>query len=203
MPHMNAGAAIAPARDRASRASPIWKDRRLGIALTVGIAALAGVLISVTLPRGPTTQTQALLVLVGSLIVGVLAGLAMRSRWAMLLTPLVHIVALELTRPQLLGPTVGPIRLDTVYGVLAFLLGRGLYGLMAILPMILGVYLGTVLAHELSGAARPSRHAFVRWTPTVLDTLILVALAVWIALPASTPPILGADGHRCRAASQS
>ena len=194
MPHMNAGAASAPARDRASRASPIWKERRLGIGLTVGIAALAGVLISVTLPRGPTTQTQALLVLVGSLIVGVLAGLAMRSRWAMLLTPLVHIVALELTRPQLLGPTVGPIRLDTIYGVLAFLLGRGLYGLVAILPMILGAYLGTVLAHELSGAARPSRHAFVRWTPTVLDTLILVALAVWIALPASTPPILGADG---------
>jgi proline iminopeptidase len=166
----------------------------MGIAVAAGIAVLAGALVSLTLPRGPTTQTQALLVLVSGLIVGVLAGLAMRSRWAMLFVPLVHILALELVRPQLLGPTAGTIRLDTVYGVLAFLLGRGLYGFVAIFPMILGAYLGTVLARELIGAARPPRHAFVRWMPVVLATLLLAALAVWIALPASTPPILGADG---------
>jgi proline iminopeptidase len=194
MVHSNAGSAITPARGHTERASSIWKDRRLGIALAIGIAALAGVLVSVMLPRGPTTQIQALLVLLSGVIVGVLAGLAMRSRWAMLLTPLIHIAALELARPHLLGPTVGTIRLDTIYGVLAFLLGRGLYGLVAILPMILGAYLGTVLARELSGAARPSRNTFVRWTPPAFATLILGALAVWIALPASTPPILGADG---------
>ena len=44
MAHINAGASVAPAHERASRASPIWKDRRLGIALAIGIAALAGVL---------------------------------------------------------------------------------------------------------------------------------------------------------------
>ncbi|MEO7909595.1 MAG: alpha/beta hydrolase [Roseiflexaceae bacterium] len=196
MAHINAGASVAPARGRTERASSIWQDRRLGIVLAIGIAALAGVLVGVMLPRGPTTQTQALLVLLSSVIVGVLAGLAMRSRWAMLLAPLIHIVALELARPHLLGPTVGTIRLDNVYGVLAFVLGRGLYGLVAILPMILGAYLGTVLARELSGAARPSRRAFLRWTPAVLATLLLAALTAWIALPASTPPILGAGGSQ-------
>lgn len=194
MTHMNAETSVAPARGRAERVAPIWKDRRRGIALAIGIAALAGVLVSVTLPRGPTTQNQALLVLVAGLIVGILAGLAMRSRWAMLLAPLVHILALEFARPQLLGPTVGAIRLNDTYGVLAFVLGRGLYGLVAILPMILGAYLGAVLARELNGSWRSFRGAFVRWTPAVLATLILGALAVWIALPASTPPILGADG---------
>ncbi len=64
MAHSNAGASVAPARGRTERAAPIWQERRMGIALAVGVAALAGVLVGVTLPRGPTTQTQALLVLV-------------------------------------------------------------------------------------------------------------------------------------------
>jgi hypothetical protein len=91
MAHISAGSSVAPTRGRAERVAPIWKDRRLGIALAVGIVALAGVLVSLALPRGPTTQTQALLVLVGGLSVGGLAGLATRSRWAMLLAPLIPI----------------------------------------------------------------------------------------------------------------
>lgn len=188
------GSLVAPARARGEPMALLGKDRRVGVALAVGLAALAGVLVSVTLPRGPTTQPQAVLVLVGGALVGMFAGLTMRSRWAMLLAPLVHIVALELARPPLLGPTVGAIRLNETYGVLAFVLGRGLYGLVAIIPMILGAYLGAVLAHALNGSWRTSRGAFVRWTPAVLATLLLGALAVWIALPARTPPILGADG---------
>ena len=193
MAQSNAESSVAPACDRADTAAP-WHDRRIGIALACGLAALAGVFVGFVLPRGPTTQSQALLVLAGGAIVGVIAGLAMRSRWAMLLAPLIHILALELARPHLLGPTVGAIRLNDVYGVLAFVLGRGLYGLVAIIPMILGAYLGAALARELFRSSSPSRSTFLRWTPTVLAALILVALATWIALPASTPPILGADG---------
>jgi hypothetical protein len=92
----------------------LWQNRRLGVALAVGVAALAGLLVSVALPRGPTTQPQALLVLAGGALVGALAGLTMRSRWAMLLAPLVHVVALELARPQLVGPTASTIRLEAV-----------------------------------------------------------------------------------------
>ena len=188
--------ASAPApRDRVGMTSPIWKDRRMGIALTVGIAALAGVIVALTLPRGPTTQTQGLLVLVGGLIVGLLAGYAMRSVLAMLLAPLGHIIALEVTRPQLLGPTVGALRLNEFYGVLAFVLGRGLYGLVAVIPMILGAYLGVVIASQIIGTSSPTGNLFLRWTPAMLSSLIVVALAIWIALPASTPPILEANGQ--------
>ncbi len=141
----------------------IWNSRPMGVALAVGIAALAGVLVSVSVPRGPTTQAQALLVLAGGALVGALAGLMMRSRWALLLAPLVHIAALELARPHLLGPTAGAIRLDTPYGILALVLGRGLYGLVALIPMILGAYLGVVLARELSGSSPRSGMAVWRW----------------------------------------
>lgn len=58
----------------------LWQNRHLGVALAVGIAVLAGLLVSVALPHGPTTQAQALLVLAGGALVGALAGLAMRSR---------------------------------------------------------------------------------------------------------------------------
>ena len=38
MVHSNAGSAVTPARGRTERASSIWQDRRLGIALAIGIA---------------------------------------------------------------------------------------------------------------------------------------------------------------------
>jgi proline iminopeptidase len=74
----------------------------MGILLAVGIAALAAWLINIGLPRGPTTQSQALILLAGSLTVGLIAGFSMRSAWAMLLVPVVHVIVLEFSRPQLL-----------------------------------------------------------------------------------------------------
>jgi proline iminopeptidase len=189
MASTNSGTAVA--RGKTSNSILVWKDRRMGMMLAIGLAALSGILFAQILPRGPTTQVQGLLLLAGSLILGVLAGYVMQSRLAMLLVPVVHILALEIFRPQLLGPTVGALRLDETYGILAFVLGRGLYGLVAIVPMMIGVYLGLVLAHQWS--ENPGS-GFSRWIPSVLFSGIVIALAVWIALPASTPPILGADG---------
>jgi proline iminopeptidase len=180
-------------RSRAGAPVTLWKDHRMGLVWASLLAAFAGILVALILPRGPVTQSQALIVLLGSVIVGVLAGLLLQSRWAMLLVPVVHVIALEVVRPHLLGPTVGALRFNEVYGVLAFLLGRGFYGLIAIIPMVLGAYLGTVLAHEMTGGSSSSSTVW-RWIPTVLSTLVVVALAVWIALPASTPPILDANG---------
>ena len=136
----------------------------MGLILASLLAAFAGVLVALMLPRGPVTQSQALIVLAGSVILGVLAGWLMQSRWAMLLVPVVHVVALEVFRPHLLGPTVGALRFNEVYGVLAFLLGRGFYGLIAIVPMILGAYLGTVMAHEMTVGSSASSTVW-RWAP--------------------------------------
>jgi proline iminopeptidase len=63
----------------------------------------------------------------------------MRSRWAMVACPLVVMLAFELRWAWLGGPTVDAPQLDTSYGILALLLGRGFFFLVCIVPMLLGV----------------------------------------------------------------
>lgn len=70
------------------------------------VAALPGVLVALVMPRGPATTGQALFVMLLSLVVGMIAGAAMRSRWAMMLAPLAHVVALERARVNVVGPAV-------------------------------------------------------------------------------------------------
>jgi len=177
--------------------SLLWQHRWWSVVISVGVAALAGLVVAFTMPRGPATAVQALVVMVTSLAVGLLAGLLMRSRWAMLLTPVVYMAAVELARLDAVGPTVDAIRLDNTFGILAFILGRGFHGLVGLLPMILGVEVGVLSARHLSGAAvSGSRMRTVaRWIPTAVLTLLLLVLVILIALPANTPPILGADGE--------
>lgn len=99
------------------------------------------------------------------------------------------------------GPTVDAPRLDTAYGILAILLGRGSLALVALVPLLLGVTLGAALARRLAGtAARPATRRgraglWARRTVTVLVAFGVAALALLIARPASTPPILGPDGE--------
>jgi hypothetical protein len=141
---------------------------------------------AVVLPRGPTTAAQALALLAGSVAVG--------------LAPAAHIALLALGRANVQGLTVRGIHLDTAYGILAFVLGRGLYGLLALLPMVVGVAYGVALARRLALAAPapagPGRaRRYARRAARGLPAAALLALAVRIALPASTPPILGPDSR--------
>ncbi len=53
----------------------VWQDRRLGIALAVGVAVLAGLIIGLGMPRGPATALQALFVMAACLAAGLAAGL--------------------------------------------------------------------------------------------------------------------------------
>jgi proline iminopeptidase len=172
----------------ASLVQALRRDRRLEFAAAAGVAALAGLLVALALPYGPATAGQALIVLAGGLVVGGLAGLALRSRWAMVLAPLAHVIAIEITRYDAFGPTVDLPRLDEPYGVLALVLGRGFHSLVGLVPMLLGASLGAALAK-----GRPARR-LVTW-PHALTAGALAALAIGLALPASTPPIRGADGQ--------
>jgi proline iminopeptidase len=164
-----------------------WSNRWLGFILALGVAATIGLLTALTLPRGPTTTAQAFVVLTTGLTVGVIAGLALQSRWAMLVAPLAYIIVLELGRWSAYGPTVDFPRFDSAYGILALILGRGFHALVGLLPIMLGVGFGLTLARYLSNVS-------VRWTPSVIAALILAVLVVWLALPARTPVILGSDG---------
>jgi proline iminopeptidase len=147
------------------------------------VAALLGFAIAHTMPRGPATSAQALLVILTSLIIGCLAGVILKSRWAMLITPIAYMIAIELGRFNTLGPTVGAIRLDEPFGILALILGRGFHGLVGVLPMILGASWGIAIA----ASSKPGRC-------TVIATIGVLILAILIALPARTPPILGIKG---------
>ena len=128
------------------------------------------------------------------LAVGLAAGLLMRSRWALLLAPAVTILAIELGRRGLAGPTVGAIRLDEPFGILALIVGRGFHGLVQLLPMVLAAELGVRVARHLSGQPAWPR-SLLGWAPAAIAGLALLAFAVLLAWPASTPPILGADGE--------
>ncbi len=171
----------------------IWGHRWAGAAVTAGIAALAGLVVARTMPHGPATAAQALIVMALSLFVGLTAGLAMRSRWAMLVAPLAYMLAVELAHHGVAGPTVGAIRLDGTFGILALILGRGFHGLVGLLPMLIAAEFGLRLARTLSGQpAWPN--SLAGWLPAAIAAVALVALAIAIILPARTPPILAADG---------
>ncbi len=172
----------------------LWQHRWWSLIITVGVTALLGVFIALTMPRGPATAVQALIVMVSSLAVGLLAGLVMRSRWAMLLAPIAYIIAIELARMNAVGPTVDAIRFDNTFSILAFILGRGFHGIVGLLPMILGVEVGVQAARRLDGRT-PTGGRIIRWLPTAVLAILVIALAILVTQPASTPPILGADGE--------
>ena len=123
--------------------------RRASAVGTLLVAAGWGVLAGWWTPRGPITTLQALTAIAVSLAVGALAGWWLRSRWAMLLTPVIFIAVFELTRADTAGPLVDDIRPGGgTFGILAFLLGRGLHAALTLLPMTLGAVLGAGLARR-------------------------------------------------------
>jgi proline iminopeptidase len=165
-----------------------------GFALALGLAAGAGLVSAWLTPRGPITTAQALASLGGALVIGLLSGLAMRSRWSLLVTPLVFMIVFELARLGVDGPTVDGIHLGSMLGVIAFVLGRGLHGLLVLAPMAVGAAYGVWLAARLGPRISPT-WGVAGWMMIALGTLALVALAVMIAQPATTAPILGMDGE--------
>lgn len=105
------------------------------------------------MPRGPVTALQVWIVLLGGLGVGFVGGM-LRTRWALLLLPLIYIAGVELTRLGAVGPTVAWPRLDNPYGILALIVGRRVQGLIVLPPLLLGVGLGlTWLRASESGSS--------------------------------------------------
>ncbi|MGB2572066.1 alpha/beta fold hydrolase [Micromonospora citrea] len=118
-------------------------------------------------PRGPGGNHDAVVSVLASLAAGLLAGWLGRSRWAMLAAPVLFALAVELVRMPLRGPTVDAPHLSG-FGVAALLLGRGLHGLLTLLPLLVGAAYGAGLARRAArratavlpapGVADGSRH---------------------------------------------
>lgn len=175
-----------------------WADWRLGVAVTLAIAAAVGLATALVMPRGPDTSAQALGLLINGLGIGVVIGLVTRSRWAMPLAPAATLAAFELGRRSTDGPLVDGVRLDYAFGVVALILGRGFFVLVALVPMALGVAYGAGIARRLGSPSRRPGHRIGFWVRRLgggLTTAGVISLAVMIAWPASSPPVLGADGE--------
>lgn len=178
----------------------VWRHPAAGWAVALGAPAAYGLLAGVWTPRGPHTTTEALIAMAIALGVGVLVGWALRSRWAMLLAPLVFMGVFELTRLGETGPTVDGISLGSELGIAAFLTGRGVHGVLVLVPMVLGAAVGAGLARRTTSSARPHTAAgrvgtCLRRTVAIGTGLALVVLAALVARPATTDPIVDADGE--------
>lgn len=132
------------------------------------------------------------------LAVGLGAGAALRSRWAIILAPVVFVGVFELVRLDVTGATVDRITLTSQYGVLAFVVGRLFHGVLALWPMMVGAALGRRWA--ISGVPAPPPTIIQRIARAfstrvfAVSVACLLVLAVALLRPASTAPILGENG---------
>jgi pimeloyl-ACP methyl ester carboxylesterase len=136
--------------------------------MPVVLAAAWGIVAARWTPRGPLTNPQALWSIGISAAIGVAAGWVSRSRWAMLTAPAGFVVALELARIGVQGPSVDAPHLST-FGLIALVTGRGVHALLSVLPMVLGA----------------------GYRKRVLATAGLILVTVPVAIPAHTPRIPG------------
>ena len=184
---------------RAVAVLPQTATARWTWATAIGVAVGSGLVVAWLAPRGPVTAAQALGLMALGLLTGAVAGCLSRSRWSMLLTPVAQVVAFELGRLGTVGPTVEGIRLDGMFQLLALLSGRGVYALVALLPMVLGASVGGALGRRRPRGPRrgPVGAAWVvaRRLTTALTAVALLVLAWGLAQPAHTPPILTLDGR--------
>jgi pimeloyl-ACP methyl ester carboxylesterase len=176
-------------------------DRRVGVVAVVVASAAGAFALTSAMPRGPATAGQALTAMAVALMIGFAAGLVLRSRWAMFLAPPAFAAVFELTWLRIDGPTVDGLRFDGGYGILALILGRGFFGVVAFLPMVLAIALGAALARRRRGV-EPARRGFRRRAGlysrrfvTALCALCVLALAFFITRPGTTPAITGPDGE--------
>jgi pimeloyl-ACP methyl ester carboxylesterase len=162
------------------------------MAVALGMAVAAGLLTSFLAPRGPTTAANALFVMAIALVLGITGGALVRSRWSVVVLFVVYFLGIEAGRLDVVGPSLD-LRLDNPYGIIALVLTRGVHGLLVLPPLAFGVLAGLAAARRLGWSPR----ATGRRLPigSALIGLLAAGLAVLVAWPASTPPVIGPDGQ--------
>lgn len=157
------------------RRTTAWR----GLVVT-GLCGLGlGLAAGVVQPRGPVTPVEGLVLLAAGLASGVAGARLYRSGWAPVAVGLGYLAGFEATRAGSPLATVGELRLDTSYGVVAFVLGRLLPWSLAWLAIAVGAAWGTP-------GRRPARR--------VVGTMLVLVLAVGLVVPPSAPPVASAPG---------
>ncbi|WP_298460792.1 alpha/beta fold hydrolase [uncultured Cellulomonas sp.] len=183
-----AGRPTAPPR-RLTRRSTGRRWRPAGAAVL--LAGAAGVVTGQLMPLGPTSAGTALAVMATGAVLGAAGGRAVRSAWSVVPLAAVHLAALEIARSDLLLPTVHDLRPGSTWWLLVQLLGRGLHGVLLLLPMVLAAR----LTSRAGRGDAPARHPRASTATTGLVGVLVAVLAVLVALPATTPPVRDADGQ--------
>jgi proline iminopeptidase len=172
-----------------------WPAARRGM-LAAGVGAVVGATLGWVMPRGPMTTADALGVLALGAGTGAFAG-RLVGRWAVVLAPVVVAASFELVRLSADGPTVDRPTLGSIYAVLAILVGRGFDGLVLLLPIVVGGLVGAAVRRRVTDhpAATVGAGRVVRRAALGLGVAAVVLLAVALARPATTAPIVGPDGQ--------
>ncbi len=159
--------------------------------IAVLIAAGAGLATDLFAARGPVTAAQGVAVMLVALAVGAAGGALVRSRWVLLPQLLAFLAGVELGRIALEVPSLA-FRFDNVYGVISFVITRGVHLLLLVLPMATGVAVGILLAARRDGGGRGNRRLPLGTALLGVATVALIALVAW---PASTPPVVDEAGN--------
>lgn len=195
---------IAPLDEAPSTAG--WGGvRRRAVVLSASGLLLWAMVSGWWMPRGPVSTTESLACLGIGLFVGLSMGWATGSRWSILIAPVAYVLVYELARLPVDGPTVDGFRLS-MYGGIAFATGRLFQGLVVLLPMAWGAAAGAAAwrrsRRRATGLAVPppgrlgKAGRWSRRTDALLSGVVLLALALLVARPASTAPITGPDGEQ-------
>lgn len=177
--------------------------------MVLAVAVISGLLAAALAPRGPTSGVAAVALMAATLVTGALAGVTLRTRWAAVLAPALHLAAFEVARATLFhvpGQTFGRPRFGTSLGVVVFLTSHVMYAVVALAPMVLGAIVGAAVARRSAGD--PPRAPRARWRRAVAAgatglrwaaTLLLAAgvtlLAARLATPGRVAPVTDAAGH--------
>ena len=153
--------------------------------LFVVLAATWGAVAGWWTPRGPLTVIPALCSVAVSAAIGLAAGRLIRPRLVLILMPLAFVVALEVVRARAAGPSTGPPHASP-FGFVALIAGRGVHGVLTVLPMVLGLICGR-------GVKRRVGQLLV-----AVPLAGLLLFTAMIAIPARTAPIAGGIAELAR-----
>jgi len=162
--------------------------------IAITITSVMGFLFAKYAPRGPITTSQVLVTIAGGLILGFICGLIAQNRWIYLAAPVLFWAFFEISRFGTSGPTVDIVNLGSIYGVIAFVLGRLIPFLLVAVPMLVGVRYGLWLAAKTSTSFTMKFSAF-NWAVTVIATVLVLLIAFIFAKKPTTAPIIGANGE--------
>lgn len=153
------------------------------------LSAAVGMTVGLLMPRGPVTTLEAVLCVLTALVIGAGVGILARSRWWLLLGPIALVVSFEAARLSATGPTVDAIGLDSVYGILALIVGRGVDGFLLVLPFLVGT--GAAVAWIRQHEGRRTR--LTSRIGLTLGGAVIIALLAGLLRPAGTEPIDSPD----------